>query len=580
VVGEHDDPTPVDPGKALPSRRSFLRATGVAAASGLVVGGVASGVIGARIPAAETAPGFVPLPARPEPGFDHVVVIMFENRSFDNLLGRLYRDADLEPGQRFAGLASGAHTNTAPDGTVVEAHVYAGGTDHVMGQPNPDPGEFYPHVNTQLFDVIDPPANADLARNGISAPFNTPRDDSTPTMGGFVRDYIVNFRAERGREPTPEEYRVAMGGFSPEMLPVFSTLAREFAVYDSWFAAVPSQTFCNRSFFHASASHGFVTNREGDGIGKWLDAPAEATVFNRLEEAGVSWRVYYDEDQLVSLTGMLHATVLEKYWKTNFRGMAQFHSDARNGTLPAYAFIEPRMIFNHNDMHPPVGRLRESEVDGQPVYDSALSDVRAGEVLLSQVYSSIRNGRSATGSNAINTTLVVTFDEHGGTFDHVPPPRAVPPLAGGPPGEMGFAFDRLGCRVPAIVVSAYTRAGTIINAETHHGAVISTLSRLHGLEPLTRRDATAGDIFTAITLRTPRQPALWPQTVPAYVPANPESAAAPHIEHRLRPLSPPASGLLGLLLARYEPGAPVPATYGDAFDALVKHGTGLFGVSD
>ncbi|WP_394771227.1 alkaline phosphatase family protein [Lacisediminihabitans sp.] len=580
MVGEHDDPAAVTPEDSRPSRRSFLRATGIAAASGLVVGGVAGGVIGARIPAPGNDQEFEPLPARAEPGFDHLVVIMFENRSFDNLLGWLYGDGDLAPGQRFAGLAGAAHTNTAPDGTVVEAHVYTGGTDHVMGQPNPDPGEFYPHVNTQLFDSVDPPSNADLATNGVSAPFNAPRDASNPTMSGFVRDYIVNFRAETGREPTPDEYRVAMGGFSPEMLPVFSTLAREFVVYDSWFAAVPSQTFCNRSFFHASTSHGFVTNREGDGIGKWLAAPPAPTVFNRLEEAGVSWRVYYDEDQLVSLTGMLHATVLEKYWKTHFRGMAQFHADAKNGTLPAYAFIEPRMIFNHNDMHPPVGRLRGSEVDGQPVYDSALSDVRAGEVLLSQVYTSIRNGRSVPGSNAINTTLVVTFDEHGGTFDHVPPPRAVAPLAGDPPGEMGFAFDRLGCRVPTIVVSAYTRAGTIVNAETHHGAVISTLVRLHGLDPLTRRDDTAADIFTAITLGTPRQPALWPQTVPAYVPANPEAGLAPHLEHRLRPLSPPASGLLGLLLARYEPGAPVPATYGDAYDVLVKHGKGLFGIAD
>lgn len=68
--------------------------------------------------------------------------------------------------------------------------------------------------------------------------------------------------------------------------------------------------------------------------------------------------------------------------------------------------------------------------------------------------------------------------------------------------------------------------------------------------------------------------------MPAYVPANPEAAVAPHVEHRLRPLSPPATGLLGLLLARYEPGAPVPATYGDAFDVLVKHGKGLFGLSD
>ena len=151
------------------------------------------------------------------------------------------------------------------------------------------------------------------------------------------------------------------------MLPVLSTLAKNFGVYDHWHAAVPSQTFCNRSFFHASTSHGFVTNVEGAGIGKWLDAPAVPTVFNRLEEAGKSWRVYYDAQQVVSLTGLLSAPSIEQYWKSNFRSMEQFHEDAANGNLPDYAFVEPRMVFDHNDMHPPVVRPdRQSKDDRRP----------------------------------------------------------------------------------------------------------------------------------------------------------------------------------------------------------------------
>jgi phospholipase C len=277
---------------------------------------------------------------------------------------------------------------------------------------------------------------------------------------------------------------------------------------------------------------------------------------------------------------MLHASVLERYWKSHFRSMAQFHLDAANGTLPAYAFIEPRMVFNHNDMHPPVGELRESAVNGQPVYNSALSDVRAGEALLSDVYTSVKNSASPTGSNAINTALVVTFDEHGGTYDHVPPPRVISPSGTRVPGEMGFGFDRLGCRVPTIVVSAYTRAGSVINDEMHHGAIIHTLSQLHGLEPLTRRDDGATGIFNAVNLTTPRQPALWPDTHAAYVPPNPEKSPLPHEAHRDRPLTSPAEGLLGILLAKYEPSAPIPHTYADAYDALVRHGAGLFGTVD
>ncbi len=249
-----------DPDDARTSRRAFLRRAGIGAAGAAVgAGAVGAGVAAARGTDAERY-GFAPLPERAEPGFDHVVVLMFENRSFDHVLGRLYTDAELRPGQSFAGLQRGTHENTAPDGTVVAAHVYEGSTDVVMSQPDPDPGEFYPHVNTQWFGTVDPPGNADPGRNGYAAPYNAPADTSRPTMSGFVRDYVVNYRLERGVEPTRDEYERVMGGFSPAMLPVFSTLAKSFAVYDHWFCAVPSQTFCNRSFLHASTSHGFVTN--------------------------------------------------------------------------------------------------------------------------------------------------------------------------------------------------------------------------------------------------------------------------------------------------------------------------------
>lgn len=250
------------------------------------------------------------------------------------------------------------------------------------------------------------------------------------------------------------------------------------------------------------------------------------------------------------------------------------------GNLPAYSFIEPRMVFNHNDMHPPFGTLREGEYEGEKVFNSALSDVRAGEALLHSVYDSLRGATSAKGSNAMNTALFVTFDEHGGTYDHVPPPSAVPPEPSAPAGEMGFTFDRLGCRVPAILVSAYTAQNTIIHDEMHHGALAATLNRLHGLEPLTRRDATANNVFNAVNLNAPRQPYTWPVTHPAYVPPNPEDVPAPHEEHKHRPLSTPAQGLLGILLAKYEPNLPVPKTYGEAYDVLVKHGKGLFGDRD
>ena len=146
---------------------------------------------------------------------------------------------------------------------------------------------------------------------------------------------------------------------------------------------------------------------------------------------------------------------------------------------------------------------------------------------------------------------------------------------------MGFTFDRLGLRVPTIVVSAYTKAGTVINDEMHHGSLAKTLAELHGLDPLTERDASATPIFNAVNLTKPRQPALWPTVTPAYVPPNPEvNPRADKDKDRKRPLTPPALGLIGILLAKYEPKAPVPDNYADAYDVLVKHGEGLFGVRD
>ena len=587
------EPTPAAPDAdgAVASRRAFLKAAAVGAA-GAAAGGIAGAAIGAGVYAGESNLDFAAEKEEKKPGFDHLVVMMYENRSFDNLLGWLYKNEELKDGQSFDGLHQGDYSNPVP-GTdeVVKAHAYTGSTDEIMSSPDPDPGEEFSHVNTQLFQRIDPPGNADLHANGLQYPYNAPGPSETPTMKGFIEDYMINYRhlTRDKKKPSRKEYELAMGGFTPEMLPVFSTLAKNFAVFDHWFSAVPSQTFCNRVFFHASTSHGYVTNQGDGGYAKWLDASkAQApTIFNRLEEAGLTWRVYYDAAQLVSMTGVLHAPVLEPYWKTNFRVMEQFYDDVENGNLPDYAFIEPRMIYNHNDMHPPHGTLRMSDDgtdDGEVVIDGAVSDARAGDALLHAVYSAVRSSASSTGSNAMNTMLFVTFDEHGGTFDHVPPPSATPPR-NGDPGEMGFTFDRLGCRVPAIAISAYTAKNTIINEQMDHGSVISTLTKLHGLEPLTRRDVKSHHMFGAINLTSPRPTSDWPQTLPQYTPPNPEvSFDATSERDRIKPISNPAKGLLGLVMAKYGvKGEEPPQTYGEAYAALMETQTvngQLFGTLD
>src|ERR1700741_1947374 len=140
-----------------------------------------------------------------ESALDHVVVVMFENRSFDNLLGHLY-----EPGEvaSFEGVIGKELSNPIPNwaenGDGRKAVPY--GRAQNMDTPNPDPGEEYQHVNTQLFGAIDPSANRGTLAEQMVAPYNAPANGRTPTMDGFVADYISAFWAETGRQPRYEEY--------------------------------------------------------------------------------------------------------------------------------------------------------------------------------------------------------------------------------------------------------------------------------------------------------------------------------------------------------------------------------------
>ena len=482
-------------------RRDFLKASAAAAGATLL----SSCISGGGIDAVEDA---IAGDDDPVSRFDKLVVLMFENRSLDNLLGYLY-----PAGGPFNGLYSGSYPNPVPpqikDGHTSVAPRPSPGTDADFQNPNPDPGEGYPHISTQLFGLVSPETNRYETSAMMKSPYNTPPSGTLPNMLGFVNDYCNNFRASQGRDPTFDEYRVIMDAFTPAQLPVLSKLAQEFAVYDAWFCAVPSQTYCNRSFFNASSSSGYVLNAPHK---KWIEGNLAPTIFNRLEDAGKSWMVYYDEVQLFPLTALIHAPMLFLYFKTHFATMTRFYADVAAGTLPDYAFVEPRMLFNHNDFHPPGPLI----VDGVKIPDP--SDVRAGDLLLHQVYDAIRTSKpnGATPSTASNTMLLVTFDEHGGCYDHVAPPAATTPDNPQFPGEMDFLFDRLGIRVPSIAISAYTKANTVVKRPVHHAAAIRTLCRKHGLKHLTERDRNAPDLSDAVNLTQMqmRDPSTWPVTVP------------------------------------------------------------------
>jgi phospholipase C len=437
--------------------------------------------------------------------FDHVVSVMFENRSFDNLLGYLYDPGEVASFEGVAGRhLSNPIPNYAPDAErgLVPVHVATS-----MDAPNPDAGEEHPHTNTQLFGTVAPEDNRFLSYEAMQPPFNAPDDPGRePTMDGFVLDYVNTFRSETGRLPDYDEYAQIMSCYAPEQVPVISTIAKGFATFDHWFCEVPSQTFTNRSFYHAASASGLVVNPPYDSFPQHNDAE---TIFERLDAAGRSWRVYVDPGMPFSITGMLHTPRLSKQFATHFSTLDDFFADAEQGRLPIYSFIEPNLLHAHNDYHPAMNAVTPGLAADPP------SSILGGEALLARIYSAIRGSSTADGSNFANTLFLVGFDEHGGTYDHVPPPRVPPPNPAAGAGQMGFRFDRSGVRIPTLAVSAYLDPRTVVTGEYRNTSLIRTLRERFSLgPPLTGRDAVAADIAPSSPAPPPAPRRTGPRSPP------------------------------------------------------------------
>ena len=251
---------------------------------------------------------------------EHVVVLMLENRSFDSMLGWLMHPDGIR--QKVNGVAGKGLTNPIPRNAShpegLTSIPVSAADPNDMTHPNPDPGEEYSHVNTQLFGSVIPEENSHLAANKAKPPYNLPpRHPATAPMNGFVIDYINSFRERRKKEPTFEEYKIIMDCFPEEAVPVMSGLAKEYAVFDAWFAPVPSQTLCNRSFVHAATSHGYVLN--GSMI-RWM-LHSSPTLYDRIDAkkgSPITWRVYYDKLDILPLIGLQYPKLL-KPRKKNFR---------------------------------------------------------------------------------------------------------------------------------------------------------------------------------------------------------------------------------------------------------------------
>jgi phospholipase C len=442
---------------------------------------------------------------------DHVAVVLFENRSLDNMLGHLYGPED---SKNFDGVIGKDLSNPIPEwaehGADRKVVPYTVATD--MDSPDPNSGEEYFHANTQLFNTLDDHNRFKIGA-AVTAPWNAPASGVPPTMDGFVTDYISTFTGKVGRQPTYDEYAHIMTGYTPEQVPVLNGIARDFGVFDHWFSEVPSQTFMNRSFWTAATSSGFVVNRP---MTKWFDANTAETLFERLEAHGKTWKVYVMEPMVLSFTGIIHFPRLKDRLATHFVPFAEFEKDAAAGTLPNLSLIEPNMVSGHGDYHPALGRALPDEVDTE--VDNP-SSILSGEAFLARVYNAYRTATSETGANVWNTALLIGWDEPGGTYDHVPPGPVPPPNPSAHPGECGFTFDRSGYRVPAVMVSPWVESGSVYNEEYRHTSLIATLRKVWGLgEAFTQRDAAARTFEHVFSLDTPRDPATWATPTPRPLP--------------------------------------------------------------
>jgi len=413
----------------------------------------ASALVLATISLSTLTPAAQPSTAAQLP-IDHVLVLMQENRSFDSYFGRLH----FEGQPRAIPEPRGARNPdpTDPDGRPIRA--------------------FH---KTHYCEVAD----LNHSWNG------THREIDGGRMDGFTAANAIS-----PGDPTGSR---SMGFYDQSDLPFYYALYRTFAMGDHYFASAPTQTFPNRFYLLAGTSFGHIRN----------DTPlagqfSQRSIFNELDEAGVSWKVY--ADQFPVAFAFLFAYVRETPAAAKVVPFEEFLVDAASGSLPQVAFIDPILVAPNNvenDEHPP-------------------SNVQVGEQFAAQVIDALFKS-----PNWSSSALFLTYDEHGGFFDHVPPPAAIPPDDIPPmllPGDAPGAFNSYGVRVPAVVVSPFARPHFVSHRTNDHTSILRFIETRFGLPALSRRDAAANPMLEFFDFSVPAF--ATPPTLPA-APLNAAEAA-------------------------------------------------------
>jgi phospholipase C len=452
----------------------------------------------------------------------NIVVLMFENRSFDNIFGTMHPYGSIWSGYRFEGVTCG----TTPTDTGPWTEQLMAWTSELITTPNPDPGEILQDVNMQLFGSTQK-----------GPPWPSTQSLGTPPMNGFVKNYTLKSDASgplehevpRKRRWGPPGYpgkgTYAVGSdimhcFRFGNLGVSSLLAQLYAVSDMWFASAPTQTYPNRMYAHCGTTWSAdVFGHYKEYYDDWdmLDLDSRTnSIFQEIDRQAANnklpahakapyWKVYYPK----KAGSFSISDGLLRYLRGSAQvvDISELASDARAGTLPLYSFIEPP----YGMPNPDAGDI-PLDASYHPPYD-----VIQGEYFLGKVYQTLFDPANPAWKT---TLLIVVFDEHGGTYDHVPPPEAPLPSAGAYelngkhiPANPGAApFDRYGVRVPALLISSQIVPGTLFRGSQpaagnkppylDHTSIIRTVFDWlfgDGVLSLTNRDKNAPTVAGVLT---------------------------------------------------------------------------------
>jgi phospholipase C len=313
-------------------------------------------------------------------------------------------------------------------------------------------------------------------------------------MDGFT---AANSSSSTSADPADPSGTRAMGYYDQNDLPFYYGLYSTFATNDRYFASVLSQTFPNRLYLYAGTSFGHIRND--------IVNSTQKSIFELLDQGGVSWKIYSDQANL-SFASLLFKYVNDRKAQHLFP-MSQYYADAAAGTLPNVSYVDPKFIDSpgvESDEHPP-------------------SNVQVGQKFVADVINGLM-----TSPNWGSSALFLTYDEHGGFYDHVAPPAAPKPdniapllTASDTPG----AFDRLGIRVPVAVVSPFAKSHYVSHVNDDHTSILRFIELRFGLPALTNRDLNADAMGDMFDFSTPHFAS--PPTLPAAVVDPAQLAACP-----------------------------------------------------